>query len=300
MSNDLLSSLIERGYGVLKGFDEAGYTARVQRLADEVVGAMPPAERDAVRSLGSIGRVERFPGLLDATLDEAICTRLAAHLSCSLAYHYGVVFSKAPGSLPTFWHFDYTGWDEPLAWEATPSHVHVLWYLDRTSADTGCLRVIPFSHRRRHVLHERWAEAVAQQGGNVREFTNRLRAYSPETAWAYSHVDGSVDVPVEPGDVVIIDARLFHGAYPNHGQRERRLLTVSYYCDIGRFSPGFQSRVAGELRRQITPDNQEIFRAKSHLLARATGAPVTARPGVLFPASLDRFENAEHVKISVL
>ena len=107
----------------------------------------------------------------------------------------------------TAWHSD--RWTRELSW------VKVAFYLDPVGRETGCLRVIPGSHR----LDEPYAIQLHTEIGN-----------SAET-WG---VEGS-QVPAlalecEPGDVVVFDHNLKHASFG--GGSRRRMFTINC-CERG-------------------------------------------------------------------
>jgi hypothetical protein len=91
-----------------------------------------------------------------------------------------------------------------------PRYLKVAIYLDRIDAASGALRVVPGSHR--------VGEAYAEQ----------TRALVPAAAEQLSvAADGvpAVALTNEPGDVVVFNHNLLHGAF--HGSRRRRMFTLN-------------------------------------------------------------------------
>ena len=83
-----------------------------------------------------------------------------------------------------------------------PCLVRVLYYLDDLTAEVSPFRVVPRSHLSMH------ADA------------NPYKRY-------LSHPE-EVMVPVKAGGAVLIHHRVFHGNYPNIGDRARELLAIAY------------------------------------------------------------------------
>lgn len=76
-------------------------------------------------------------------------------------------------------------------------------YLDRATPETGCLKVLPGSHR--------------------------IEDARPLVAQGLDNLPGLVDVPMEPGDVLFHDAMLLHGSLPTAAESPlRRVLYYSY------------------------------------------------------------------------
>ena len=120
----------------------------------------------------------------------------------------GYVISKPPGGPALFWHQDWWGWQHPISRDDRIAQVALFLYMTDTTRENGCLRLIPGTHRRPHPLHD----LVDAHDPTLAEVKN------PDDAAFASHAD-EVDVPVTAGDVVVVDARLIHGAHPNRSGR---------------------------------------------------------------------------------
>ncbi len=129
-----------------------------------------------------------------------------------------------------------TGWHPDTALSAgSPRSIKVAFYLDPVARATGCLRLIPGSHRL--PLHEgltvlrmqRTMQAMAEgrQGADALE---RLReegvdvgrpgfGVRPEGVPAYA-------AESQPGDVVMFDQSTYHASFG--GESGRRMLTLNY------------------------------------------------------------------------
>jgi hypothetical protein len=119
-------------------------------------------------------------------------------------------FAKSPGDgRYVSWHQDATHWslssDEAVtAWIAlTPS-----------TQETGCLRVVPGSHRTRFAHRDTFA------GGNMLSRGQEIAVDVDEAQ--------AVDVVLQPGEMSLHHALLCHGSNPNRGGDWRIGLTVRY------------------------------------------------------------------------
>ena len=83
-----------------------------------------------------------------------------------------------------------------------------------TTPENGCLRVIPGTHRKRIDLHDILPDAHEAE----------IQALDDLNHPAFADYPGAVDVPMAAGDLIIADARLMHGAYPNQTNQRRTLL----------------------------------------------------------------------------
>ena len=91
----------------------------------------------------------------------------------------------------------------------------VAFYLDPVTRDTGCLRVIPGSHKRGDVFAD-GVQPIAEDSREGR--TENLWGVSPDAVPAIS-------LDSEPGDLVIFDHRLKHASFG--GGNRRRMFTLN-------------------------------------------------------------------------
>eukprot|EP00747_Dinoflagellata_sp_TGD_P181443 gnl/TRDRNA2_/TRDRNA2_35278_c0_seq1.p1 gnl/TRDRNA2_/TRDRNA2_35278_c0~~gnl/TRDRNA2_/TRDRNA2_35278_c0_seq1.p1 ORF type:complete len:333 (-),score=47.91 gnl/TRDRNA2_/TRDRNA2_35278_c0_seq1:220-1104(-) len=136
------------------------------------------------------------------------------------AYGEAVVqlLSKPPNGPPLYWHQDWTGWNSPLSATPWPQVVFFSYYLTDTNRENGCLRIIPGSHLKHHELHDLLPNA------HEKEIQTLENLDSP----VFRNAEGSVDVPLKAGDLIIGDSRLLHSAWPNR-TAQRRTLSLAWY-----------------------------------------------------------------------
>lgn len=237
-------NLLEHGFWVARGVLEAGLIDRLADWSAAALHQLDPAHRRANRSQGSLINLSDFPEfavLIGHPALRALCAELAF---ADPVLSSGYIISKPPQGPPLFWHQDWWGWDDPLSYTATPAQVFMMIYLTRTTLENGCLRVIPGSHRRRHPLHEA-REAHAQALSRVDDPADPV----------YESCEDAQSITVEPGDVVVGDARLLHGAHANQSDRERTLLTLWFHPDFGALPAGMRARIHEVfLRRGVDTD----------------------------------------------
>jgi len=92
----------------------------------------------------------------------------------------------------------------------------VSYYLQGTSVENGCLKIIPESHRKRIALHDQLV-AAHEQGARFIEEDHSIM---------FSDHPNQVDVIVGPTDMVLADARVLHSAYKNQSDDPRDLLLL--------------------------------------------------------------------------
>ena len=154
-----------------------------------------------------------------------------------------------------------TGWHPDGNWGQLWS-VKTAFYLDAVGRDSGCLRVIPGSHRPDHF--------VRQLGLNLNEAQD-LFGVSP------ADIPGQVALESRPGDAVIFNHDLYHAAFG--GGTRRRMFTLN--CT----------------RRAKTPQDMETLR--EYLSHHSPGAgKIDTSAGMYFPTMLDTADEArlEHMR----
>lgn len=102
----------------------------------------------------------------------------------------------------TQWHSD--------GYTKTIRHTKIAFYLDSLTRDTGCLRVIPGSHR----LGEGYSEVLE---GEVRDSKDRWGVRGEEVP--------AVAFETKPGDILIFQHNLKHAAFGGGGRR--RMFTIN-------------------------------------------------------------------------
>ena len=108
--------------------------------------------------------------------------------------------------------------------------IFLMYYMEDTSRENGCLRVLPGTHRRRHILHD-MGEAHTPDINNIENPDDpRFLDYPYEQ-----------DVPMRAGDLVIGDARMFHATHANMSDQRRTVITIWYHPLFEDLLPATQS-----------------------------------------------------------
>lgn len=143
------------------------------------------------------------------------------------ASHY---ISKPPFSgKPVLWHQDGAYW--PLE----PMHVVTLWLaVDESTAENGCMRVIPGSHHEN--LHE------LRQCDDIESVLGSESAVTVDESKA-------VDLVLSPGDVEVHHPNIMHGSNANTSPRRRCGLTIRYIPTSTRITSEEQPFVSALLLR---------------------------------------------------
>lgn len=150
-------------------------------------------------------------------------------------YRNGGINELAPG-LAFPWHRD-----------TEDAYIEFMHYLSPASRETGCLRVVPGSHRLRvDVLHARLARARVAAGVGQPAVFPSVQLDAPMV--------GEAAVEVGPADLLLRSSRIFHATYRNQGPVGR----VMHHWLFRERASGdhrfrFRDCLSGELTAKLTP-----------------------------------------------
>jgi len=150
--------------------------------------------------------------LYDLYTDKTLIDSLTVMGCTELKFRSSFYINKFPGEVRRPWHQDWFAWDEPVSKQVFPFQIGIMIYFCRTDETNGCLEVIPGSHRKFMEIAE------------------------PDQP----HPDG-IHVKVEPGDVLIADARLLHATGANTSSADRPMMTMWYYPNWSLFTQQFRA-----------------------------------------------------------
>ena len=200
--------------------------------AEAALGTIDADHRTQWRSQGSLVPIADHPSFAPLIAHPGFQEMFGQLGFRGTRFSSGYVISKPPGGPALFWHQDWWGWQHPISREDRIAQVALFLYMTDTTRENGCLRLIPGSHRRPHPLHD----LVDAHDPKLAEVKN------PEDAAFASHAD-EVDVPVRAGDVVVVDARLIHGAHPNRSGKERTNITLWWHPDYEALPASIRARI---------------------------------------------------------
>ncbi|MBK8856271.1 MAG: phytanoyl-CoA dioxygenase family protein [Opitutaceae bacterium] len=124
-----------------------------------------------------------------------------------------------------------TGWHSD-GWHREITHIKLAFYLDPVGRDTGCLRVIPGSHR----IGDKFSDAL------------QAEIFQSQESWNLPDRDvPCVALETSPGDVVLFNHNLKHSAFG--GSARRRMFTMNC-CQRypERLLPELRDYIAGAAR----------------------------------------------------
>ena len=127
-----------------------------------------------------------------------------------------IVLTKPARGPALYWHQDWMQWNDPMSSTPWPQKIFVSYYLQGTTVENGCLKIIPGTHLERIPLHDLLVTAH-EQGARFIEDDHPIM---------FSDHPDQVNVEVGPRDLVLADGRVLHAAYPNQTDAPRDLLLL--------------------------------------------------------------------------
>lgn len=125
-----------------------------------------------------------------------------------------IILTKDPGEPALYWHQDWMRWNDPISCSPWPQTMFVSYYLNDTTIENGCLKVIPGTHLKRIPLHDQLVPAHEQGARFIEEDHPIMFSDQPDQD----------DVCVSAGSLVLADARILHSARRNLTNQRRTLI----------------------------------------------------------------------------
>ena len=210
--------LIDEGFCVLEEMLDAGTLRRTRDVAMKAVRGLSEEQLEANRSPGTLINSNDHPGLAECVGNRRALAALEAMGFGGSKFWKAVIISKPGPSPRLYWHQDCMWWDDPRAYSDYSPMIFLMYYLDDTSRENGCLRLLPGSHRRWHELHEMGTA-----------HTRDINRMDDERDPRFADYPGEVDVPVRAGDLVVGDARMFHATHANTTGEYRTVITTWFH-----------------------------------------------------------------------
>ena len=135
--------LLQDGFCIFENLVDSAMLANLRKRTDQVLDAQDQENRRQQRTTGSMFGIMQHPFFADI-----ITYRPALDALASLGYRQptfsdGYIISKPPHSPRLFWHYDWFAWEERRNYQPEPPQVFLMYYLQDTRRENGCLRVIP-------------------------------------------------------------------------------------------------------------------------------------------------------------
>lgn len=168
-----------------------------------------------------------------------------------------IVLTKEPQAPALYWHQDWMRWDDPLSISPWPQTIALNYYLEDTTIESGCLKVLPGTHLKRIPLHDELVPAHEQGARFVDE---------DHPVMFQDHPD-QVDVLVKAGSLVLNDARVLHAARKNQTQQSRDLLLIWHHRPDDQGPPKYWTgEVPFAIRNRAQDAHYEFNRVPGFLL----------------------------------
>ena len=225
-------NFLEDGYCVFENVFRNDDLDIIKNVSQKALSDLPLSHREKNKSQGSLILVANFPEFSHLIAHPVLLKVFSILGFDDTRFSSGYIISKPKKSPALFWHQDWWGWGDPVSYSEQIAQVFVMIYLQDTNKSNGCLRVLPGSHRKIHGLHK-----------NEKAHTESVsRVENPDDP-IYRNMDGEIEISVNFGDVVVGDARLLHGSYPNNSDEERTLITLWYHPDYLKLPKPMQARI---------------------------------------------------------
>lgn len=243
----LVEGFVDRGYVVIPGLlgnDEVGALRDEGRriLIDNAafLGVPTLDVEDVENSVLCLHQPHKLSDLVVETArDDRVVDCLRALIGERIKLVQSQLFFKGPGKPGNGWHQD------ECAIPTRDRSLIAAWIaLDEASSTSGCLKVVPGSHRsgylypqRQHGRPDRW------------DF--------PSVAFGFDEAT-SIELTASPGDLVLLDGYLVHGSEPNQSSSFRRALTLHYMNAFSLLPWKYSSIRAGERVRPALLDYRDV------------------------------------------
>ena len=225
MRKNRYDQLIRDGFCICPDLLHADLISRLRKTTQRLCDAMTEEHKARFRVQGSMFHTSLDPLFAELIAWPPALEELKAMGFKDPSFTDGYIISKPPRSPGLFWHYDWFVWEDPTAYAPQPQQVFLMYYLDDTCPENGCLRVIPGSHRDHNPLHDILAKPHDEALSCAKDLDR------PE----FSRRPDEINVPICAGDLLIGDARLLHATHPNTSNERRTVITLWFqpdFCDL--------------------------------------------------------------------
>ncbi|CAN7212969.1 phytanoyl-CoA dioxygenase family protein [Bradyrhizobium sp. LjRoot220] len=246
------------GYVTLRGWLAGSDVAQLRRLVEET--KKNPAQGCAIRPGNDLVSL-RWSNPIVATIlgnRTAMSDLQAALHGGELKWISAYISTMRGGSLAVPWHQDWWCWDHPVSYSPQSTQVALLCYLTHVGRDNGALRVIPGSHLRQTALHA------------ALPLPEECFGLSSDHPAVSDHPDSQM-VAVAPGDAVVLDYRVLHGASPNRAFDDRDVIILCFTPDWSAVPPDIRSHLGGHYALPSAAETEKFECSYQHLIARHDG-----------------------------
>jgi ectoine hydroxylase-related dioxygenase (phytanoyl-CoA dioxygenase family) len=196
--NDMQTSLANDGYCVVPNvLDDTMLQSLRERFSDN---ALSQTNRENFGDSGAFVVADYHDPVMVDLLTWPTTLQILKDLGFAQPkLHNFYVSTKPPQAEPLAWHSDlFYEYERP-----EPAELFLIYYLQDTTVENGCLRVVPGSHK----------------------WTHRKRHAQPDDALPRGD---ELDVPIKAGSLFIGDRRIMHATHANSSNAWRTCLTIAY------------------------------------------------------------------------
>lgn len=249
-----LQQLLTDGFCLFPHVLPSALLLALRQMVERLVAAQNPEQVARFRSQGSM-----FPITSDPLCAQLIALPAALQALAALGFPHpsfsdGWIISKPGHSPRLFWHYDWFAWADPRSYELPPPQLFLMYYLNDTTPQNGCLRVIPGSHIHHNPIHD------LLRAPHSKELSE---AYEMAQAVEFATRPDEINVPVRAGDLLIGDARLLHATHANQTDERRTVITLWFQPDLASLPERIQAQMAK--KTQLLP---ESWSAEAQALVR--------------------------------
>ncbi|MCY4064072.1 MAG: phytanoyl-CoA dioxygenase family protein [Chloroflexi bacterium] len=235
----LAEQLREDGFCVIPDVADEALLNKTRACVENALAEYDQQHRENTKAPGSLIDSNFHPELADLVGNPRALEALAQMGLEDIKFWKAVIISKPPGGPRLYWHQDCIMWQDGRAYSERAPMIFLMYYLEDTRRENGCLRLLAGSHQYRHVLHE-MGEAHTKD-------INRMD--NPDDPRFKDYLN-EVDVPIKAGDLVVGDARMFHATHENASSEQRTVITIWFHPFFSDLQEDTQSWIHEAFHRQ--------------------------------------------------
>ena len=262
-----LRQLQREGYCVLDNLADDVLLDRTRACVEQAIADQAPERFARWRAPGTLIDSNRYPELAGIIGNPTALKALDEIGLSDTKFWKAVIISKPPGGPRLYWHQDCLMWQDPRAYSVFSPMIFLMYYLEDTSRENGCLRVLPGTHRRRHILHDQGEAHTADINSIENPDDPRFLDYPNEH-----------DLPMRAGDLVIGDARLFHATHANQSDQRRTVITIWFHPLFSDLLPSTQSWIHADFHRRHSDWPEAALAEISPVIPHYAGAATPMKP----------------------
>ena len=243
-----MAQLKRDGYCIFANAAGGSLLNRTRACVDKALAEVDPERLAKTKAPGSLIDSDNYPELADLIGSRRALDELERMGFDDVKFWKAVIISKPPGGPRLYWHQDCLMWQDPRAYSDRPPMIFLMYYLEDTERENGCLRLLPGTHCHRHVLH-----------GMGEAHTREINRIDDPDDPRFRDYPGEIDVPVKAGDLVVGDARMFHSAHANNSAQKRTVITIWFHPFFSDLQEPTQSWIHDSMHRKHANWPQEAL-----------------------------------------